>query len=283
MVSREAWIAVSKEQLVIAQLSDIHCGDPRFDSGLMQALVDEVEELGPDLVVVSGDLTSDGFAEQFEAARDWISQLTCTRKIVVPGNHDARNVGLVHFDTEFAAHFERTVIRSPEGRGSMLLLGCDTSKPDLNQGELGRGRLAWLSDEMKTSTAELKVLVIHHHLVSVPGTGRERNILWDAGDLLEVLSECRVDLVLCGHRHVPYVWHVNGIVVAMSGTACTHRTRGRTPPSFNIVRVGPDSIEVTMRNTGMSTQRAVTFPRRPPADRAPALARRGRAVAAMAT
>lgn len=269
---------MSDEQLVIVQLSDIHCGDPRFDAILMESLIGEVEALRPDLVVVPGDLTADGFAEQFQAAHEWIARLACDHKIVVPGNHDARNVGLMHFDSMFSRLYESTIMPMRYGGGSALFLGSDTSKPDLNQGEFGQERLRWLGDKMRRATQELKVLIVHHHLVSVPGTGRERNILWDAGDLLEVLSESGADLVLCGHRHVPYVWQVNGIIVAMSGTACTHRTRGRTPPSFNIVRVRPDSIEVTMRNTGSSSQRSIVLPRRRPEDRGPRMARRGGAV-----
>ncbi len=267
-------MSVSDAQLTVAQLSDIHCGDGRFDPALMQSLVVEVEELQPDVVIVPGDLTADGFAEQFEAAHDWLSRLSCPQ-IIVPGNHDARNVGLMHFDALFPRQYERTLVPLHGSAGDALILGSDTSKPDLNQGEIGRDRLRRISDQMRMSAESLKVLVIHHHLVSVPGTGRERNILWDAGDLLEVLSECRADLVLSGHRHVPYVWQVNGIVVAMSGTACTHRTRGRTPPSFNIVRVRSDSIEVTMRNTGASTQRTVMFERRPAEERVPLRTRRG--------
>ena len=269
---------MSDEQFVIVQLSDIHCGDPRFDVGLMESLVGEVEALRPDLIVVPGDLTADGFAEQFEAAHEWIARLACSHKIVVPGNHDARNVGLMHFDSMFSRLYETTIMPMRGGGGSAMFLGSDTSKPDLNQGEFGPERLRWLGDKMRRSTEDLKVLVVHHHLVSVPGTGRERNILWDAGDLLEVLSECGADLVLCGHRHVPYVWQVNGIIVAMSGTACTHRTRGRTPPSFNIVRVRQDAIEVTMRNTGTASQRSIVLPRRRPEDRGPRVSRRGSTV-----
>lgn len=271
---------MSGEQLVIAQLSDIHCGDARFDPELMESLVEEIELLQPDVVVVPGDLTADGFAEQFQAAHDWISRLTCPNKIVLPGNHDARNVGSIHFNALFPSTSGHTVLPLRECEGSALLLAFDTSKPDLNQGEFGRDQLARLTRDMLSSMEDLKVLVIHHHLVSVPGTGRERNILWDAGDLLEVLSESRADLVLCGHRHVPYVWQVNGIVIAMSGTACTHRTRGRTPPSFNVIRVRPKDIEVTMRNTGAPTQRITVMPRRAPRTLEPAPKRRGGALSA---
>ena len=49
------------------------------------------------------------------------------------------------------------------------------------------------------------------------------------GDVLEILDRHGVDLVLAGHRHVPYTWQVNGTLIVTSGTACTWRTRGETP------------------------------------------------------
>ena len=268
---------MAKDAFVIAQLSDIHCGDPRFDSGLMQSIILEIGALEPDLVVVLGDLTRDGYAEQFDEAAEWIEHLSCAKKIVVPGNHDARNVGFTHFQRLFPPAFHKAIVPLPKemGEGLARIIGVDTSRPDLDQGELGRDSYAGLYHELGGSDEDLKVLVMHHHLVSVPGTGRERNILWDAGDLLEILNECHVDLVLCGHRHVPYVWRVNEIVVAMSGTACTHRTRGRTPPSFNIIRVFPEAIEVTMRNAGLPTRRVSVFPRRVPLELGVSHRRRG--------
>ena len=42
----------------------------------------------------------------------------------------------------------------------------------------------------------------------MPGTGRERNIVNDAGDTLETLQRANVDLVLSGHKHVPYAWRL---------------------------------------------------------------------------
>ena len=44
--------------------------------------------------------------------------------------------------------------------------------------------------------AELKVFALHHHLIPVPGTGRERSTVADAGDLIEVLIESGVNIVL---------------------------------------------------------------------------------------
>ncbi len=78
---------------------------------------------------------------------------------------------------------------------------------------------------------------MHHHLVPVPGTGRERNIVYDAGDMLQVLASCGTDLVLCGHKHVPNVWRLEDMLIVNAGTACSHRLRGRVRPCYNIIEI----------------------------------------------
>jgi Icc protein len=78
---------------------------------------------------------------------------------------------------------------------------------------------------------------MHHHLVPVPGTGRERNIVWDAGDMLALLTELKVSLVLCGHKHVPNVWQVGEMLLINSGTASSYRVRGYTRPSYNVIEI----------------------------------------------
>ena len=48
-----------------------------------------------------------------------------------------------------------------------------------------------------------------------------------------VLTRLDIDVVLSGHKHVPFFWGLNGILVANSGTATTRRIRGLTPSSWN--------------------------------------------------
>lgn len=45
--------------------------------------------------------------------------------------------------------------------------------------------------------------------------------------------EFEVDMVLCGHRHVPYLWSISGVRVVHSGTVSSERTRAGSchPPT----------------------------------------------------
>src|SRR5688572_33490580 len=85
----------------IAHISDLHCGSPHFQADLLERAIEEINELGPDVTVISGDLTADGFKGEYMEAREYIDRLECEDLIVVPGNHDSRNVGYVHFEELF--------------------------------------------------------------------------------------------------------------------------------------------------------------------------------------
>jgi 3',5'-cyclic-AMP phosphodiesterase len=234
--------------LRIAQISDIHCGELTFEEEAMRSIVDRINRMEPDVVVVVGDLTAAGYEWEFEQAAEWLEQIDAP-KVVIPGNHDSRNVGYIHFKRLFGERFSRfrqafNPERAERIRASgFTVVAVDSSDPDLNEGHIGRERYPWIRAQFDEPD-DIKIFAIHHHLVSIPGTGRERNIITDAGDLLAVLTSLDIDVILSGHKHVPFFWGLNGILVANSGTAATKRVRGLTPPSWNEITVDASTIKV---------------------------------------
>jgi Icc protein len=95
----------------------------------------------------------------------------------------------------------------------------------------------------------------------VPGTGRERNQVLDAGDVISLLRQLSVDLVLSGHRHVPYVWPVAGMYIVHSGTVATYRTRGFPHPAYNLISVENGRIGVELKIPGGDLQPLGEYPR----------------------
>ena len=134
------------------------------------------------------------------------------------------------------------------------MLAIDSTKPDLDEGEVGREHYAWVDAELRDWTAGPKIVVIHHHILAVPGTGRDVNNLRDAGDFMAILRELNVDLVLSGHRHVPYVWSISGVRVVHSGTVSTLRVRGTMPPSYNVIEIDADEVRIAMRQPDRGPQ-----------------------------
>ena len=163
----------------IAHISDMHVGSVHFVPNLMNRVIVELNELKPDLVINTGDFTNEGFRQEYKTAAAYLQQIE-SRLVAVPGNHDSRNVGYVHFEELLGPrHWTIDV-------GDIRIVGVDSSEPDLNEGQVGRERYGWIMDQFSVP-AELKIYVQHHHLLPIPGTGRERSTVADAGDLIELL------------------------------------------------------------------------------------------------
>jgi len=221
----------------IAHLSDLHCGDPHFVPDLMERAIAEINELSPDIVVCSGDLTTFGFKEEFAQAKRYLDTIECDALVVVPGNHDSRNVGYVHFEQLIGER--SSVVR----RDGISVVAVDSTEPDLDHGQIGRGRYGWIEQQFE-EPARLKVFVLHHHLLPIPGTGRERNVVYDAGDAIECLQRAGVDLVLSGHKHVPYAWRLEDLFIVNTGTVSSLRLRGKTRPCYNVVEANGTHVDI---------------------------------------
>jgi 3',5'-cyclic AMP phosphodiesterase CpdA len=232
----------------IVQMSDIHVGSQLFRPELLSAAIEETNSLGPDLVAVAGDLTTEGYRWEFEEARGYLDRIECPNVVVAMGNHDAMSVGYRHFEEFFGMREEARAVAVPEGEAKVVVL--DSSKPDLDDGEVGREHYAWLDSEFRGWDKGPKILVVHHHILAVPGTGRDVNILLDAGDVMAILREVGVDMVLSGHRHVPYVWSISGVRIVHSGTVSSMRVRGTMPPSYNVVQFDSEKVDITLRQPG---------------------------------
>ena len=66
----------------------------------------------------------------------------------------------------------------------------------------------------------------------------------DAGDLLEVLLHAGVQVVLSGHKHVPYVWRLENMYIANAGTVSSLRVRGYTKPCYNVLEFDGDEVKI---------------------------------------
>jgi len=226
------------KKITIAQISDIHCGSSYFDHSLMDACVDQINALAPDLLVLSGDLTAEGFLHEFEMAKEQIARFKTKRKLIVPGNHDSRNVGYRIFEKLFGSPFQMAKFNN-----DAIVCGADSTEPDLDEGQIGRHWTGTLKKRFSDNFRH-KILVLHHHVISIPNCGREMNILQDAGDVLKMAHKAGVDLILSGHKHIPWVWRLENMKVVTCCTTTTKRVRGFHKPSYNIIELDDKGARV---------------------------------------
>jgi 3',5'-cyclic AMP phosphodiesterase CpdA len=222
--------------VTIAHISDPHVGSPHFVPNLMHRVITELNELAPDAVVCSGDLTMDGYRQEYKAWLAYAERIEAPMH-TIPGNHDSRNVGYLHFEELIGPRSWSIDV------GGVRIVATDSSEPDLNEGMVGRNKYRWIREEF-ARPADLRIFVLHHHLIPIPGTGRERSTVMDAGDLLEVLVHAGTDVVLSGHKHVPYVWRLETLYLTSAGTCASLRVRGYTKPCYNVLEFDGDELRI---------------------------------------
>ncbi|MEM2147477.1 MAG: metallophosphoesterase [Candidatus Bathyarchaeia archaeon] len=229
--------------MLLVQMSDIHCG-PKFKEEMLLEAIDEINSLDPDAVVVTGDLTEDGLISEFREAKRYLMLVKCKHLIVGSGNHDARTTGYLLFPKFFGNPSSETKIDD----ATVIML--NSSRPDRDDGEIGYNQGLWLKNQLENCKDSFKIVALHHHLIPVPDTGMERNIVSDAGDLLWTLTSYGVNLVLCGHRHRPWIWTLGKLTAIHAGTVSTDRLRGFYQHTYNVIQIENGKIVANLKVVG---------------------------------
>ena len=231
----------------IAHISDIHYGQVGFNEGMLSRCIDEVNDLDPDMTIITGDLSMDGLKKELERVFERLKEIN-TEKMVIPGNHDSRNVGYLAFERLFGERYSEKII------DDIQIICCDSSEPDLDTGQIGREGQRWLKERLEKGDAKYKIIALHHHLIPIPFTGRERNVLHDAGSVLKLVYDEGVNLVLNGHKHVPHNWIMessSGITVfCTAGSVSSEKLKADYDNCYNIIDVSEDRIKIELKNIG---------------------------------
>jgi len=227
----------------IVQLSDLHVG-AQFREETFQKVIDEINSLKPSAVVITGDLTNEGLIEQYEKCKKMISQIKVEKIIAISGNHDYRNTGYLLFKKYFPFKTEN------ELGDDTILVTLGSARPDRDEGEIGHHQNLWLERTLKKHEGKLKIVAMHHHLIGIPDTGSDRLTAIDAGDVLRTILDSNVSLVLCGHKHRPWIWDFNTLSIANAGTASSERVRGFFENSYNIVNIENGTFRVDLKIVG---------------------------------
>lgn len=227
----------------IVQISDLHVGS-QFLPEKFDVLADEISELNPDVVIVTGDLTNEGLVREYEMCKNLLDGLYARKLITLSGNHDYRNTGYLLFKKFFPSEAVN------ELDDDTVLVTVGTARPDRNEGEVGHRQNIWLEQTMKEYADYIKIVAMHHHLIAIPDTGSDQLTVVDAGDVLRTVLNTGVDVVLCGHKHRPWMWNLGALTVLNAGTATSERTRGLFENTYNIINIANQKIDIDLKVVG---------------------------------
>lgn len=231
----------------LVQISDIHFGAE--DPALVMPLSEAINDLAPDLVILTGDVTQYGRRSEFAAARAFLETLQAPI-VGAPGNHDTPYFNMAARLTGPWKRFERWLgprlqPRAEAGRARVEMLPTARGAQVRIDWSLGRVRRrdALRAGARLSDFEGCSVLAGHHPLVA-PGGLKGRAKTTGGARAAQLITQAGVDLYLSGHLHQVFAeameredgsvcWFVG------AGTALSRRTRGE-PASFNVIEVSED-------------------------------------------
>lgn len=239
-----------KEQFVIAQISDLHI---KAQGKLSYKHVDTLQAFkhciqylnqltpAPDIVVITGDLTDFGHADEYDAVNQAIAELSLPW-VAIPGNHDNRQA--------FRDAFAQQSWLPPKGpflnwsidHLPIQLIGLDSTVPEKPWGEFCSERQQWLEQTLAKHPTKPTVLMLHHHpFISGIGHMDQQN-LRGIPQLEQTLEKHpQVQRVLCGHLHRFVSTQLAGITVC-SAPGTSHQVAAdfsdNAPAHFSLEPAG---------------------------------------------
>lgn len=218
----------------IAHISDLHLqsGVPERQAQI-ESILKAINAAKPDLVVISGDVTDDGWdsIEELRWAKDWLDTHIQAPQIVLPGNHDVGNFAnategaidenrIQRWRTVFETNEVIELDRWQLLRMNSMVLGMDGSTADKHLCEIsywvneslyvGKWIALFMHSPLFSKTAEEKDPAIDYWV----GPKDWRRSLWDSIKKSEF-----VKLIGSGHVHQTRLTEVDGVKIAWAPPA----------------------------------------------------------------
>jgi 3',5'-cyclic AMP phosphodiesterase CpdA len=228
----------------LVHLSDLHFG--RVNPLLVDPLIKSINEIGPDVVAISGDLTQRARSYQFKEARSFLDALP-KPQIVVPGNHDVPLHNVFARFLQPLTKYKRYItddLQPTYEDEEVVIIGVNTARSlVVKGGRINESQVGRLRDKFCSLGNEIVKVVVTHHPFDLPEGHDERDLVGRAKMAMTGLAECGADLFLAGHLHISHTGHTkrykirgHSALVVQAGTATSTRERGEAN-SFNVVRI----------------------------------------------
>lgn len=243
----------------LVHLSDLHFG--AHDELLVAAVEVRIDELEPDLVVISGDFTQRARTEQFREACKFLQRLQDSGHEVlgVPGNHDVPLYDVLRRFLSPLARYRRFIddnlcpfIELP----GISVLGVNTARSlTFKDGRINQDQVALIREIFSRAPSEaFRILVTHHPLFALEVAGQTAPAIGRHELALDAIREAGVDMLLAGHNHhasshsaSDLVTRAGGALVVQAGTATSTRVREQEQ-SFNCIDVADASVTITINS-----------------------------------
>lgn len=204
----------------------MHFG-PRHWLGKSELLLEKLNSYTVDIVINTGDNTTDALENEFEAAGNFLKSIECQHIVSIPGNHDKRNMRSADYFRQYIDDIE--VIR-PLNRdnciknnifldgntndikeyftdinflkkitinGESVLVVClDTNTLYSDKGFIDTEMLRTLSHTIRKASYDRIILLNHHSILDT-----DSDPLFNSRIVVEFVRNHNIEHVFCGHTH----------------------------------------------------------------------------------
>lgn len=218
--------AMTKIHMNLLHLSDMHFG-PRHWLGNNKKLLEKINSYDVDIVLNTGDSTTDALESEFEEAGQFLQGIDCTNVISIPGNHDKRNMRSADYFRQYIDNVE--VIR-PLNRDNcrkhhlyldshttgisdqftdinflkkitvnseaILVVCLDSNELYKDTGFVDKEILKAVSERIRSEAYDRIVLLNHHSILDT-----DSDPLFNSKIVIEFVREHKINHVFCGHTH----------------------------------------------------------------------------------
>lgn len=236
----------------IIHISDIHFG--KEDEGIVNALSTKINEIEPEIIVVSGDLTQRAKHQEYQKAKYFLNKLDFPQ-VVIPGNHDIplynlfeRIINPFRKFNQYFPNFRRyeNDELSIVGLNSVRNLRWKSGKLTIDHIENNAAELK------KKDKAKLNIVVMHHNLLLLPSS-KESEKNFRTKLIQKWIYDNKIDLILFGHDHKsmikPILFNDDNIfdfILIQAGSATSTRRRGSTN-NFNLITFDNSVIQISVQ------------------------------------
>jgi predicted phosphodiesterase len=210
----------------ILHITDLHFG-PRHWEGDDQALLAKINSYDADMVINTGDNTTDGLETEYAKASRFLKAIKCKNVISTMGNHDKRNMRSHELFRKYINNSEIiTIPESTRTRKKHLFLNRETTKvrdnfTDVNSikqievngkmilvisidsnelysddGFVEKEILNAVSREINQIKYDRLLLLTHYSIL-----GTDECPLKNSALLIDFVQEHKIEYVFCGHTH----------------------------------------------------------------------------------
>ncbi len=213
--------------MLIAQISDTHISASGEKAYSVASMADNLERCvehlnrlnpGPDLVVISGDISYSDQADEYRRAAQILARLAMPW-YVIPGNHDSRQKLLDAFAPTHCPvaqkDLESGFIQYVIDDFPLRLIALDSLREGQPGGEFCDARAAWLERQLAALPDKPSIIVMHHPPLKMGVLETDQDGFIGAERLGAIVEKHPgIERLICGHVHLPMFARWHGTIVS---------------------------------------------------------------------